>query len=54
MLANILTQSLIFDQYDRAVRKQDRVLQMKVESVRKDVIEGKQPNGTTAEPGKEE
>jgi Sec-independent protein translocase protein TatA len=55
MLANILTQSLIFDQYDRAVREQDRALQTKVDSVRKDVAEGWPPsNGKKAGSGKEE
>jgi Sec-independent protein translocase protein TatA len=55
MLANILTQSLIFDQYDRAVREQDRALQTKVDSVRKGVAEGEPPgNGKKAGSGKQE
>jgi hypothetical protein len=37
VLANLLTQSLVFDQYDRAVREQDRALERRAESVQRRV-----------------
>lgn len=41
MLAHVLTQSLIFDQYDRVVREQDRSLQSKAEKIRKEMTKEK-------------
>jgi Sec-independent protein translocase protein TatA len=39
MLANLLQQTLIFDQYDRVVQEQDNILQSKMDSIQEKVQE---------------
>jgi sec-independent protein translocase protein TatB len=56
ILANLLTQSLVFDQYDRAVREEDRALQRKMESLERQVRDGanKATDGKSVEPSRNE
>jgi hypothetical protein len=44
VLANLLQQTLIFDQYDRVVQEQDNILQSKMDSIQEKVQETKSKN----------
>jgi hypothetical protein len=55
VLASLLTQSLVFDQYDRAVREQDRALERRAESVQRQVKAKEAAGvGSPAEPSRDE
>jgi Sec-independent protein translocase protein TatA len=46
VLAHLLQQTLIFDQYDRVVQEQDNILQSKIDSIQEKVVQEKKKKDT--------